>query len=831
MHLMTGSYLLIPLVSIIFFLYFISILFVNLGILSKSIHLKCWNILLAIAFIVTAILGLVLVLQINYKLTIPYIQQIIQWHVNFGIAMAVIGCIHFIRHWKYYTEIFTPTHTYTQHAVKGGNEGTYSFSSSKIVLITVLIGFNAIIFQVIVLRELMNILSGNELITGFVLATWMALTGIGAWVSVNDQKRSTLIALIPNIMIWLGILPLVIIGMLYYSKWMFFPPGVLIDIRYTICMMGILLAPYCIISGYSFAVLVQLYRKQIHSFRTDSLYAFETAGSVAGGILIGFLFLFWFTSMRTLAVLLGIQVIATYIILGSRNTVLRIKYFLGLAISASLLILPLDHWMKSLVFTNQEIIKNVETPYGNVVLTRQENQVSTFINHNLLFSSENIIENEECVHFAMLQHTSPQNVLLISGGNVGLIREIIKYPGIKHVDYVEENKWLLHNTLVNDSIRKDSSIQVVHTNIRKFIASSRRIYDVIIIAAGYPTSLQQNRFYTIEFFEAINKHCNAATIISLSLPAAGNYALKENIAQHSLIFNTLQAVFQHCIILPGEKDHFLASQSNLSMAIGELSSMRGMENTYVNPYYIDDFSMAMRSKKLTGQLQPSNLLNHDFQPRAVFYSNSMYLSKFSVPWLFLLIPVLLLILPLYWMDRFDLSMYIAGFSISSFEVILMLSFQIMFGFVYAASGVIISMCMAGLAFGAIMGAHRINSTTKQHMAVLQIMFGAIIVLFIIAIVSVSKTLPGFFLYVTLFLFIIIPSIIAGMQFSNIVKYKLSTGSAASGKIYAVDLIGSALGAFVVSAFLLPILGFVYTGIVLFGLNGLAALFLMIPKKY
>jgi spermidine synthase len=828
---MTGSYLFVPIVSISFFLYFLSVLFVNLGILSKVLHQKVWNTLLAATFIVAAILGLVLVLQINYKLNIPYIKQILKWHVDFGIAMAVIGIIHFIRHWRYYEEIFTVIHTYTDHKTKEDNETKYSFSNSKIVFIAALIGFNAIIFQAIVLREMMNIMSGNELIAGFVLATWMTLTGIGAMVSTKLKKSNALIGLIPKIIVWLGILPLGVIGLLYFSKWMFFPPGVLIDIRYTICIMLVLLAPYCVISGYSFSLLVHLFRKQFHSFRTDSLYAFETLGSVAGGILVSFVFLFWFTSMRTLAVMLGIQLISAYFISGPQDSAFRIKYFLGLLVSVTLFVLPVDNWLKSLVFTNQKIIKNTETPYGNVVLTKQGSQVNFFTSHNLLFSSENIIENEECIHYAMLQHKSPHNILLVSGGNICLIKEIIKYPEIKHIDYIEENRWLLNNATLFDSVMYDSRIRVVNTNIRRYIASSPDVFDVIIIAANYPVSLQQNRFYTVEFFKELNARCNASTIVSLSLPPLGNYVSKENIAQHSLIFNTLKAVFPNVIIIPGEKDYFLASQSQLSIAISKLAKLHGIGNTYINPYYIDDFSIAERSKQFFGPMRDTALLNHDFQPRAVFNSNNVFLSKFSVHWLYLLIPVLLLILPFFWMDRFDLSIYIAGFSISSFEVLLIMAFQIMFGFVYAASGIIIAVCMAGLAFGAIIGAQRINITTKNQIASLQAVFGLLIVLLTMAIVSIPENLPQVILYIILFLSAVIPSIIAGIQFSNIVKYKLSTGYAASGKIYAVDLIGSALGAFAVSAFLLPFIGFMYSGIVIFGLNGLVSLFLLIPKKY
>ena len=43
------------------------------------------------------------------------------------------------------------------------------------------IGFTAMITQIIMLRELLSVFHGNELIIGIALSNWMLLTGIGAY--------------------------------------------------------------------------------------------------------------------------------------------------------------------------------------------------------------------------------------------------------------------------------------------------------------------------------------------------------------------------------------------------------------------------------------------------------------------------------------------------------------------------------------------------------------------------------------------------------------------------------------------------------------------------
>ena len=47
-------------------------------------------------------------------------------------------------------------------------------------LIFPLLGFNTLIIQLVILRELFSIFSGNELLTGVVMSCWFVVTGLGA---------------------------------------------------------------------------------------------------------------------------------------------------------------------------------------------------------------------------------------------------------------------------------------------------------------------------------------------------------------------------------------------------------------------------------------------------------------------------------------------------------------------------------------------------------------------------------------------------------------------------------------------------------------------------
>ena len=45
--------------------------------------------------------------------------------------------------------------------------------------------------------------------------------------------------------------------------------------------------------------------------------------------------------------------------------------------------------------------------------------------------------HEMIVHVPMFAHKNPEKVLVIGGGDGGTVREVLKHPGLKHVDMCE----------------------------------------------------------------------------------------------------------------------------------------------------------------------------------------------------------------------------------------------------------------------------------------------------------------------------------------------------------------------------------------------------------
>ncbi len=83
------------------------------------------------------------------------------------------------------------------------------------------------------------------------------------------------------------------------------------------------------------------------------------------------------------------------------------------------------------------LVAGYDTPYHNLSVIQQPNQISVFINGLWWFSAPDPETAEYNVHIAMLEHPEPRKVLLVGSGITGLVGEILKHPMVTSLDYVE----------------------------------------------------------------------------------------------------------------------------------------------------------------------------------------------------------------------------------------------------------------------------------------------------------------------------------------------------------------------------------------------------------
>jgi len=391
---------------------------------------------------------------------------------------------------------------------------------NKIKLSIFTIGFTTLIAQIIFLREFISVYNGNELILGIILANWMFTNAIGAYIGKylkNIENRKDLIVYAH---ILLGVLPLLSVFLVYYSLEFFFVPGQMVNLVEVFVISFVILTPFCIISGLLFTIFSTYLSAVVKKNVVNKVYAYEAFGAMTGGLIFNFLLIFILRTYYSLIVLFIVNfIVAGFLFfISDRKIVSYIIALLTITISGFLIVNSFDINMLKHQFQNQEILFHKDTPYGKIVVTKYADQINFYDNGVFQFSDNNVIAAEEGVHYGMIQHPDPKNVLLISGGASGMIHEILKYD-IESLDYVEQDPALIDvGRLYTDNIVEDDRITIIYEDPRIFLKKkSKKKYDVILINLPDPYSTQINRFYTSEFFEQLRENLDRYGIISISL--------------------------------------------------------------------------------------------------------------------------------------------------------------------------------------------------------------------------------------------------------------------------------------------------------------------------
>ena len=100
------TYHLIPISLFLIIFYAIMRILLKRDIIHMINYRKIWNVLLLISFLISGILGIVLIVEINFgiKFLLPF--DFLFWHVEIGIAMFIICTLHIAERWNYFKNLF-----------------------------------------------------------------------------------------------------------------------------------------------------------------------------------------------------------------------------------------------------------------------------------------------------------------------------------------------------------------------------------------------------------------------------------------------------------------------------------------------------------------------------------------------------------------------------------------------------------------------------------------------------------------------------------------------------------------------------------------------------
>ncbi|MAG08745.1 hypothetical protein CMO89_04675 [Candidatus Woesearchaeota archaeon] len=669
------------------------------------------------------------------------------------------------------------------------------------------LGISSIITQIIAIREFLTVFHGNELIFGIILANWLFLTGIGAYLGkyIKNGKISTLIIL-QIIISFLPFLHLIIIRNL---RNLFFLPGEMLGIMQIFFSSLFILLPYCLISGFLLTFVCTIFSIKKDHTSIGKVYFIDNIGDILGGILFSFIFIYFLTPFQTIFLLMLTNLLATLFLGRLIRKGFVLILLLMITSSICFLSLDLDSITRQQQYKNQGLLFQADTPYGNLVVTKTSNQLNFYENGLILFTTENTINNEETVHYATSNSETPQNILLISGGVSGTINELKKYSP-ERIDYIELDPLIIE---LGKTYTKNlnNNVNIINKDARLFIKQTNQKYDLIIIGLPDPSTAQFNRFYTSEFFNEAKRILNKNGIISLSLSSSENYLNIETRTLNSALYNTLKPYFKNILIIPGNKNHFIASDKELSYDIPRLIKSKDINTSYVNEFYLSAKLTEDRIDYVKNSLIKDTKPNKDFKPITYYYHLLYWLKNFRLDTTLLAVMVILMLFYLIRIKPIPFALFTTGFSASSLMVIILIGFQILYGYIYSMLSIIITAFMLGLAIGSYYMNKRLEHFGKKRFVKIEISIFFISLLVPVTLFLLSKIKDNLLVMLSsqtiLPLLTILIAVLVGMEFPLASKlFFKGRVEETAGKLYNADLIGACFGALLTSALLIPLLG-------------------------
>jgi len=784
-------YYVTPVLLTIIALYCLSYFFFRNRKFTIQLHFRFWNLIIAALFLLTAATGLLRILHTAPEWDAAFLKSMAGQHVVLGMAFISTGLLHFFLHYSRFRNLFkkresdAPNEFYCRTQRTRGAIGANLFA----------VGFVSSAIQLLLLREILNISGGYELIAGTFLGSWLMASAAGSAIA---PKTSITNILSINLLFFSG--PVISVFLLIILSRLFLNPGETPSYLASIIFTLIVLVPFCFISGFTFIKLVSE-ASSIKDFRPGRSFAVETSGGIAAGILISF---------ASHGGINNYQAIILIIISGFSYTVisqsglnrrnLMLTGIIVLALSAGVIISAPDKYFRQLLLRGLTITDSSDTPYGNITRGMYGEEKSTYYDHRLLFYSDDIIEREEDIHYPMLQLDNPEAVLLVSGSLYPHLGEINKYKA-KRVVYVERDPALIKAESSTEPF-KIPDLLVENKDAYTFIKNAGEKFDAVILLLPPPSSLLLNRFYTYEFFMHVKKVLKPEGVFSCAPGINPDYLNIESVLFFSSIYNSLKAVFRYVVPVGGNKLYLLAADKEISISFCELTEKKGISNLYVGPDYLADDLTELKTDQIISVIDESVRLNHILTPVATFYFQAYNISKSineKLPLIILL--ALLFLLPLLTVRRTNMLMYFSSSALAGYEIILLLVLQSSVGNMYQVTGLILAGLLSGLAVGSGLSIPFLESRTYRIKSWLLIICYLAMYFAIKRLVDSDSNV---FVTVALIISGFIPAAITGNLFREFTQTAMVPS--VPSPVYSADLAGSAAGCIVFSGFAVPLIG-------------------------
>jgi len=674
-------------------------------------------------------------------------------------------------------------------------------------------GFTAVVAQTLIIREALALFGGNELVSGIILSFWLIWGGVGSIIFSSLRLRYDSLKVFVRLLSILCFLLVFSLCFIRIAPRIFaLPIGEVIDLGKMTLIAVLTLAPTCMVFGALFPAAARI-------LPPENVYLIEGLGAFLGGVVVSFLLIQILPPFGIMLVSV-VVLISVALLIDKRIRLLFIPLLLLVVLFR---IDVVEFYFRKMQMAGQDLVGLRESKYGVVAVTKSADQFNFYTNGLYDFSYPDLFTSEEAVQYAMLLHVEPRNVLLVGGGIGNSISQVLKHPSIQRVTYVELDPMLFEMgaEYLGECLHGKDKLTVIFGDARYHVKNSSMYYDVIIVNLPDPMNAQINRFYTEEFFAEAKRILNPEGVLSVRITAPPNiisplFGQLLNTVRHSLSLS-----FDHIVALPLTKTAFIATDykiesSDITETLSSRIKDRNLELSYVKQYYFDYDLSQEKLDYLDARIKESKgYTNSDLKPVCYYFTSILwggivsenlrkaFVALFGLPPVFFLLPLVSVFFFYRRKSMVYVSVLAVGASEISAEVILIVLFQVFYGYLYGWIGAIIACYMLGLAVGTI--SYLKLPLLKRNPLTSLIYTEFVLVLYFLLMVVIALRQPPL-VNIIIPLMVFMGGLMGGMHFPMSIAI-ISREKA--GFVYGIDLVGSSIGALITAMLLIPILGIVF----------------------
>lgn len=160
------------------------------------------------------------------------------------------------------------------------------------------------------------------------------------------------------------------------------------------------------------------------------------------------------------------------------------------------------------------VILAKDTRYQRIVLTSWKDDMRLYLNGHLQFASRDEYRYHETLVHPGLSALAAQDEVLVLGGGDGLaVREILKYPAVRHITLVDldEQMTVLFRThprltALNEASLNNPRVHVVNADAFSWLDSTAQRYNFVVIDFPDPSNYHVGKLFTSAFYRLVHQH-------------------------------------------------------------------------------------------------------------------------------------------------------------------------------------------------------------------------------------------------------------------------------------------------------------------------------------